>query len=657
VINYADGKLMAMYLRKLRIENFRIFGARAENQQSRDEHLELEIRRGLTLLVGENDSGKTAIVDALRLVLGTTSQDFHRITEDDFHLTAGKRAEEFTIYCRFEGLSDEEAARFLEWLSYEDPRPVLEVTFSALWSKRKNRHGVEVQFPDVTNHSGPNGKGKAIEGEIRTYLRLTYLKPLRDALMEMSSGRGSRLSRLLQNYPSIKDQGEPSEIPPVTEGEVPQPPRTLLGIMNLAEKWIQGSSAIQDAKKQLNDDYLSQISVGTERLLGEISIGEKSNLRSILEKLELWLKTELSSAEDRTPHGLGLNNLLFMAAELLLLSESSDIGLPLLVIEEPEAHLHPQLQLRLMEFLEKKTSGKSGVQVVVTTHSPNLSSKAEIENITMMVSGRAYSLASEYTKLNEGGYRFLRRFLDVTKANLFFAKGVVLVEGDAENILLPSIAQLLGRSFSEHGVSIVNVGHRGLFRYARIFQRRDGSSVPVRVACITDRDLIPAEARQYVSRKRGRRFEDDVLKADGLESHLSTLTKNDGGNVRTFPSDKWTLEHDLAAAGLGLELHMAISIARKLKRRESTLSPEEWLDIESKAAHVFDLLSKRLKPEELWVRVYQPLYSNQASKAETAQVLSAMLTKTEATTEQIGQKLPRYLVDAIEYVTEGPEGE
>src|SRR5690606_6318743 len=113
------------------------------------------------------------------------------------------------------------------------------------------------------------------------------------------------------------------------------------------------------------------------------------------------------------------------------------------------------------------------VQVIVTTHSPNLASKIKIENLVLVEGQRAYSLADGQTKLAKGDYRFLERFLDSTKANLFFARGVLIVEGDAEAILIPTLAKLVSQDLTHHGVSIVNVGGTGLRRFARIFQRTD----------------------------------------------------------------------------------------------------------------------------------------------------------------------------------------
>jgi putative ATP-dependent endonuclease of OLD family len=80
---------------------------------------------------------------------------------------------------------------------------------------------------------------------------------------------------------------------------------------------------------------------------------------------------------------------------------------------------------------------------------------------------------------------------------------VVIVEGDAENILLPTLARLLDRDFTSHGISIVNVGGVGLRRFARIFQRKDSvadGTIPVPVACVTDMDVMPDCAPEITER-------------------------------------------------------------------------------------------------------------------------------------------------------------
>lgn len=652
-----------MHLAKLIIENFRIFGSKVGK-----EHLDLTLQPGLTLLVGENDSGKTAVVDALRLVLGTTSHDYVRVGDDDFHKSGKETAKGFTIYCRFEGLDDDEAARFLEWLSLEEGKPVLELTLRAKQTQRRNKRGVPVPFVEFTTNSGPDGQGRAFDGVIRSYLWLTYLKPLRDAEMEMTPGKGSRLSQLLISHPALEGEDKVIDMPLTKAGEPSQPPGTLRGIMKQAEEWIAASPAITEAQKQLNEEYFQNLSVGSDKLRGEIAISRETDLRGILEKLELLIAAgDPDTAHTR--HGLGLNNILFMAAELLLLNESGYV-LPLLLIEEPEAHLHPQLQLRLMEFLARKIAENPQLQVLLTTHSPNLSSAANIQNVVLFAKGHAFLLGPDHTQLTTEDCDFLRRFLDTTRANLFFAKGVVLVEGDSENLLLPTIAKLLDRSFTKYGVSVVNVGHRGYFRYSRIFQRKDGSEPPVRVACIVDKDIPPDEAcgdrkDGYVRRpKIGKRFQGDFT-PDEMAEYESNLRKHRGGAVEVFVSPQWTLEHDLALAGLGRELHQAITLACEHKKG-SILAEDKRREVFEAANKGFDGFAGQLSAIEIAVRVYEPLYERRASKAETAQILADILDpkppsiekqKSESpaiklSTSELKTKLPDYLVKAIEHVTE-----
>ena len=100
-----------------------------------------------------------------------------------------------------------------------------------------------------------------------------------------------------------------------------------------------------------------------------------------------------------------------------------------------------------------------------------------------------YDLSEGKTGLQKGDYLFLQRFLDSTKANLFFAKGIIMVEGDAENILIPVIADILGYPLEKYGISIVNVGSTAFLRYSRIMIGRDGSSIGIPVSVVTDCDV------------------------------------------------------------------------------------------------------------------------------------------------------------------------
>lgn len=176
----------SMYISELSATGFRCFGT--------VNALNLKLQRGINILVGPNDAGKTAAVDALRYVLWTRGDDYVRIDASDFHCdpVAG-RVSEFIIRCSFDQLTPDEEARFLEWCSNESGTLRLHACLRA--TLRKQAGGGESVIP--LYRSGKNGDGLPLEGDIREYLKSTYLKPLRDAERDLGAGRRSRLSRIL----------------------------------------------------------------------------------------------------------------------------------------------------------------------------------------------------------------------------------------------------------------------------------------------------------------------------------------------------------------------------------------------------------------------------------------------------------------------------
>lgn len=661
-----------MYIAEIRIENFRLFGAG-------DQAFVLPLTPGLTALVGQNDAGKTAVIDALRLVLGTRDQEVPRVDPMDFHqpAPAADPADQIVIRLTFRGLTLADRAAFAEFLTYETIAGATDTAMILTWvAKRNAKEGSSRRVLPPEWRTGAKGDGPLLDLGARSLLTATYLRPLRDAERAMSAGRGSRLSQILQHTKEIRDTGNPFN----KLAEAPVDPNTLsvLGLGDYASHLFGESEGIKQARKRLNDEYLKPLSFANDLLHARIGVAgaqeDGLRLRQLLEKLELAL-TASADTESAHSRGLGSNNLLFMACELLLLAAESD-GFPLLLIEEPEAHLHPQRQLRLMSFLqeqaEKKRSDGQHIQIIATTHSPNLASDLRLRNLVLIEGGRAFPMCEGKTKLSTSDYRFLERFLDVTKANLFFARAVLVVEGDAENILLPVIARLLGRDFHHHGVSVVNVGGVGLGRYVRVFMRENEAQdgpINIPVACITDLDVMPDNAPWIVGKldegqlipprppsKRQWRVKADFPGDELNQRRAERRAKASGQRVETFVADEWTLEYDLAFHGLGKHVFRAATLAIADDRlNAATTTRAVVLDAADVAYQA--LVNAGHDGPTLSSHVYALFEADGASKAIGAQYLAELLEQEVVdgvlNAEGLRALLPPYVVAAIAHVT-GP---
>ena len=671
-----------MYLAEITIANFRAFGP---------DGIAVKLREGLTAFVGENDSGKTAVIDALRFLLGTTDQEWLRFSDDDFHKPSSGSAEtnEITISGTFKKLTASDKSGFAEYLTYgigKGDEPALHLTLTA------KRMGTRAGRPYIATdiRSGKNREGPILDQNCRSLLAATYLKPLRDAERELSSGRNSRLSMVLHALDGVNEGDvfdiENTDISTLNADDIKK--LGLLGLGDYFNKLIESHEHIGSGKAKVNT-HLEALQLNGDSLQSSIAVSQNGSdsqrLRQLLEKLTL----NLDNAPGRM--GLGSNNILFIACELLLLTGEKE-NFPLLLIEEPEAHVHAQRQLRLIQYLQKiidsTDSKEQKPQVIVTTHSPNLASEINLDNLVVIQSGKAFSMASGETKLDSNDYRFLARFLDVTKANLFFARGVMIVEGDAENILIPSISTLIGKDFTAYGVSIVNVGGVGLRRYAKIFMRNDSNKdgvLTTPVACVTDLDVMP-DCGPFITNKVSQEQEDgnDWPTTEGqngrkwrakkdfpgrkLEDLKNTIiAKANGQCVQSFVADEWTLEYNLAYAKSNALAEYVFIAAKLAIWDEGDSYINKSIDEKKAEARknyiTLELESTQLAIEKGWhkeevlaSKVYaQFVTGSKASKSIAAQYLAQLLEDKfkESSREEVRANLPDYLVKAIDHVTPG----
>lgn len=540
--------------------------------------LAITFHNGLNAIIGENDSGKTAVIDALKLVLLTQSNDYVRPLEEDFYVDSNnKYVDEFRIECVLSGFSKNEAKNFIEFLEFTRDAEGLHYSmrlFYRAW-KEKNRIFTDLRVNDPDD-------GTTLDSRARELLKAVYLRPLRDAEREMHSGRNSRLSQILMSHRVFQNREN----------------HALLQILKNANHDIETYFTQQEGQEILQIIRENLTEFHDRTLIGDASLTASDvQLKSILESLSL-------NAPETHP-GLGELNLVFIAAELLLLKQDDIGGLKLALIEELEAHLHPQAQLRLISYLQKEYD-KSGAQIIISTHSTILASKINLKNIVLLKGGCGYDLSEGNTGLEKGDYLFLQRFLDATKSNLFFAKGVIMVEGDAENLIIPVIADIIGYPLEKYGVSIVNVGSTAFLRYSRIFIRGDQEhTIDVPVSVITDCDVQPFDESEDENGEKIRIFCD---KPDESEfAGEAKKAKYEKGSIHGFISPRWTLEYCIALSFLKDEFHRAINYGKKIKNsvkytltadkiivadQETAKQKDEWIDCSDfeRAYKIYELM-------------------------------------------------------------------
>lgn len=442
-----------MHLARLVIKNFRKLS-----------HAELTFQPGLNVLVGGNNVGKTAVVDALRALLAGHDEPYPRLSEEDVHRPhGGTPSGDIVFEYVFSGLSLDDEADFLAAL-----------VPSA--SGGLEAH-IKIRYSDPDKGGRLRAKRWCGEHEdvglttdMMENLRGVYLPPLRDASQGLKPGRTSQLARLLQLLADDEGIKGINKALQELDGEL----KAHLPIANTHE-------AINTRHKTMLGPQLAQM----------LEVGlSASDFKSLKSRLSLVV-----DALEIEQNGLGFNNLIYMAVVLSELTKNPDSCYRGLIVEEPEAHLHPQLQAVLLQYLQsiQAVDGEKPVQLFVTSHSPNFASIADLNSLVCLVdTGTAVETFLPRSVTFEKGKREkLERYLDVTRAELFFARRVIFVEGAAELMMVDVLAKRMGCDLRQHGVSLISVEGLNFDSFLPLFGDK---ALKIPVAVLTDADPVPPKA-------------------------------------------------------------------------------------------------------------------------------------------------------------------
>jgi putative ATP-dependent endonuclease of the OLD family len=308
-----------VYLARLTISNFR-----------KIQKLEICFRPGLNIIVGPNNVGKTAVVDGLRALLGGHDEPIPRLSMDDIYRPkGGTSAAAIEFHYVFDGLDADDEADFLSAL-VPNSKGALEAHIHVRYSdpdKTSNRLRVKRWCGTLEENT--------LSTEIMENLRGVYLPPLRDASLGLRPSRSSQLAKLVHIL--ADDAGRIG---------IDEALKKLDAELKTHPPLIDIQSAISGHHSEMLGSQLAQaLEVGLSA----------SNFQRFSSRLSLTV-----DSFEIEQNGLGFNNLIFMAVVLSELAKNPEAAYRGLIVEEPEAHLHPQLQAVLLRYLQSiKTMKKS----------------------------------------------------------------------------------------------------------------------------------------------------------------------------------------------------------------------------------------------------------------------------------------------------------
>ena len=458
---------------------------------------------GVTCVIGENNSGKTNLLYAIRLVIDASLSSYRRrLLREDF--AAGldlTKPQQILVSIEFSDFKDQpnQEAWLLDCLvgdetarityRFRPRRPVREALLEAaaaegdLSLSLDDYHweicgGGDVD-PAAAEWNDDFGQSIRFE-QLQQAYEVVTLDALRDARELLTMTRRSPLARL------------------VTAEDIPEEERHgLVGILTDANSRIAESPSIQEIGAAIKDSL--------DRIAGDtftMGVGLGMSFPSfddITRGLTLLLSNDALSSFSPEQNGLGLNNVLYISLVLQYfekrVQEAKTAG-QILLIEEPEAHVHPQLQRILFNTLRDR-----GLQVLLTTHSTHISSHAPLSSTILLTNAATPAIASVSLHaqdfLSERQTQDLERYLDATRGTLLFARRVLLVEGPAELFLVPALVrQVLAADLDALGISVVPIFGVHFDAYTGLF---GAGRLPKKCAVLADGDQTPSDADPTVT--------------------------------------------------------------------------------------------------------------------------------------------------------------
>ena len=659
------GNMKSLFISRVVIKNFRNF----KNVDVCLGHKQI--------IIGENNVGKTNFLRALQLVLDPTLSDEDRmLQESDFNDSIKnpmENKEEILIEIYIDNYDQNKTilAVFQDaTVMTEDGKEVLKFTYR--FFPYINEGGVaEYQY----NIYKGNDETKKFGSYERKYLNIKVVKALRDVEGEMKNSRTSPIQKMLKNYAIDKQDLE-----------------------HIAEEYRK------NGEKILNLDELVDLTNNINKRFGmvlgnndfDVSLrAMEINPAKVLSSLKL-----LMAQRNTTEISLGLNNILYISMILQLLQDKTipslikaekymelssipggdilkatyeeskngnyflndDIsesqqeklytfmsknmpiskGVTILAIEEPEAHLHPVNQRLIYRDVIQNSSNS----VLLTTHSTHITAIAPIDSIVHLHDDgeRGTEIhATAAMPISDGEFLDVERYLDVKRGEIYLGKAVLLVEGIAEEYLIPKFANLLGKPLDEKGIIVCNINCTNFTPYVKLLR-----SLDIPYAVITDGDYYYENEEEERIYHQMDNDDSDVksgwLGMEIIEKMINELGLNGDEKIPDDPDEKDQLFYSLGlfVGYYTFEVDMMECAATSKNNREKALNviSDLFLELTTGGARQKQNFKKELKAGEYW-KCLNKIEGNGIGKGRFTQRLSGVCMK---------EHIPGYIESAINYI-------